>query len=58
MLVCACVSVSVHTHTHTHTSLTHLAVVWFQEKYIEVASELIVYTHFFSASEEVLPEVR
>lgn len=27
-----------------------------KEKYIEVASELIVYTHFFSASEEVLPE--
>lgn len=28
-----------------------------QEKYIEVASELIVYTYFFSASEDVLPEV-
>nr|XP_056710232.1 protein disulfide-isomerase TMX3 [Euleptes europaea] len=27
-----------------------------KEKYIEVASELIVYTYFFSASEEVLPE--
>ncbi|KAH0617845.1 hypothetical protein JD844_016487 [Phrynosoma platyrhinos] len=27
-----------------------------QEKYIEVASELIVYTYFFSASEEILPE--
>lgn len=31
--------------------------VFFQEKYIEVASELIVYTYFFSASEDVLPEV-
>lgn len=28
-----------------------------QEKYNDVASELIVYTYFFSASEEVLPEV-
>lgn len=28
-----------------------------QEKYNEVASELIVYTYFFSASEEVFPEV-
>ncbi|XP_042725292.1 protein disulfide-isomerase TMX3 isoform X5 [Lagopus leucura] len=27
-----------------------------KEKYIEVASELIVYTYFFSASEDVLPE--
>ncbi|KAG8571351.1 hypothetical protein GDO81_011609 [Engystomops pustulosus] len=27
-----------------------------KEKFIEVASELIVYTYFFSASEEVLPE--
>ncbi|XP_043849476.1 protein disulfide-isomerase TMX3 isoform X4 [Dromiciops gliroides] len=27
-----------------------------KEKYIEVASELIVYTYFFSASEEVIPE--
>ncbi|XP_062836640.1 protein disulfide-isomerase TMX3 isoform X1 [Anolis carolinensis] len=27
-----------------------------KEKYIEVASELIVYTYFFSATEEVLPE--
>ncbi|XP_034981528.1 protein disulfide-isomerase TMX3 [Zootoca vivipara] len=27
-----------------------------KEKYIEVASELIVYTYFFSASEEILPE--
>ncbi|XP_062335273.1 protein disulfide-isomerase TMX3-like [Osmerus eperlanus] len=27
-----------------------------KEKYIDVASELIVYTYFFSASEEVLPE--
>ncbi|XP_074843613.1 protein disulfide-isomerase TMX3 isoform X2 [Carettochelys insculpta] len=27
-----------------------------KEKYIEVASELIVYTYFFSSSEEVLPE--
>nr|XP_033790133.1 protein disulfide-isomerase TMX3 [Geotrypetes seraphini] len=27
-----------------------------KEKYIEVASELIVYTYFYSASEEVLPE--
>ncbi|XP_053103562.1 protein disulfide-isomerase TMX3 [Hemicordylus capensis] len=27
-----------------------------KEKYIEVASELIVYTYFFSASEEVLPK--
>lgn len=28
-----------------------------QEKYNDVASELIVYTYFFSASEDVLPEV-
>lgn len=28
-----------------------------QEKYNDVASELIVYTYFFSASEEVFPEV-
>jgi hypothetical protein len=28
-----------------------------QEKYIDAASELIVYTYFFSASEEVVPEV-
>uniref|UniRef100_A0A1W7REY0 Protein disulfide-isomerase TMX3 n=1 Tax=Agkistrodon contortrix contortrix TaxID=8713 RepID=A0A1W7REY0_AGKCO len=27
-----------------------------KERYIEVASELIVYTYFFSASEEILPE--
>ncbi|KAJ1204492.1 hypothetical protein NDU88_008269 [Pleurodeles waltl] len=27
-----------------------------KEKYIEVASELIIYTYFFSASEDVLPE--
>uniref|UniRef100_A0AAY4B0J3 protein disulfide-isomerase n=1 Tax=Denticeps clupeoides TaxID=299321 RepID=A0AAY4B0J3_9TELE len=27
-----------------------------KEKYIDVASELIVYTYFFSASEDVLPE--
>ncbi|XP_043923073.1 protein disulfide-isomerase TMX3 [Protopterus annectens] len=27
-----------------------------KEKYIEVASELIVYTYFYSASEDVLPE--
>uniref|UniRef100_A0A803YAG6 protein disulfide-isomerase n=1 Tax=Meleagris gallopavo TaxID=9103 RepID=A0A803YAG6_MELGA len=27
-----------------------------KEKYIEVASELIVYTYFFSASEDMLPE--
>ncbi|XP_072547315.1 protein disulfide-isomerase TMX3 [Salminus brasiliensis] len=27
-----------------------------KEKYIDVAAELIVYTYFFSASEEVLPE--
>ncbi|XP_074998267.1 protein disulfide-isomerase TMX3 isoform X4 [Calonectris borealis] len=27
-----------------------------KEKYVEVASELIVYTYFFSASEDVLPE--
>ncbi|XP_036414244.1 protein disulfide-isomerase TMX3 [Colossoma macropomum] len=27
-----------------------------KEKYVDVASELIVYTYFFSASEEVLPE--
>ncbi|XP_027627130.1 protein disulfide-isomerase TMX3 isoform X3 [Tupaia chinensis] len=27
-----------------------------KEKYIDVASELIVYTYFFSASEEVVPE--
>lgn len=31
--------------------------LFLQEKYIEVASELIVYTYFFSASEDVLPEV-
>lgn len=29
-----------------------------QEKYSDVASELIVYTYFFSASEEVFPEVK
>jgi hypothetical protein len=28
-----------------------------QEKYIDMAAELIVYTYFFSASEDVLPEV-
>lgn len=28
-----------------------------QEKYNDVASELIVYTYFFSAPEEVFPEV-
>lgn len=28
-----------------------------QEKYNDVASELIVYTYFFSAAEEVFPEV-
>lgn len=34
--------------------MTHLL----QEKYNDVASELIVYTYFFSASEDVLPEVK
>ncbi|MBN3296023.1 TMX3 isomerase, partial [Amia calva] len=29
-----------------------------KEKYIEVASELIVYTYFFSASEDVLPKYK
>lgn len=28
-----------------------------QEKYNDVASELIVHTYFFSAAEEVFPEV-
>lgn len=31
--------------------------VVFQEKYIEVASELIVYTYFFYASEDILTKV-
>lgn len=52
---------SLSTHTHPFNSFitgVHFAVVWFQEKYTDVASELIVYTYFFSASEDVLPEVR
>lgn len=41
----------------SYLKVTSFLFVSSQEKYIDAASELIVYTYFFSASEDVVPEV-
>ena len=40
-----------------YLKVTFFLFVSSQEKYNDAASELIVYTYFFSASEEVVPAV-
>lgn len=42
---------------NTESLFFFLLFLLLQEKYNDAASELIVYTYFFSASEEALPEV-